>query len=792
MSNNDNHIGGTGSNKLQMDATWSGTENNEKKEKVEGENNNVDINDNLQKTATSSDDGQKIKAKKQPRRVRGPRKPLTRGKKWMISISVLFILVILFGLLNYRYSILFNLRNNIAEKLNDHELTRYELSEMLSHNYGLEDTVGSPIFTDVNEDNEYYSYVQGMGSAGFVDGETFDGDQQVTGEYLAYVLGALSNRQKIAETLNKSPEDEIKRGEFVEASVALDIVKRGQLEKNISSVDANNSLDKAKGIYFADIDKENRMDVSYADGVAEINSESIRTNKDGYTYELSEVSGLENGQNIIIPNSNGMKCARKIVSIDGNTIVTEDADLDEVITNLDVNYYHEITEEEFLNYLDENYEEYSEDEVAGMFEEVDVSEAGIKDIFKWFTSDKSDYEKKYEFDDFHVSFMVSASDKAEIVGDKDNTVAGYMLDENSEPKMKESSDMYFKVWWGDSEPKIYAPVGSAMNFLKKLKKKDEDSSGFTAELFEREFISGKITIYGDMDLTGMSFYVNAKKTGLGKHLDTAEIGVTANINVYNKIKVSGEVNVPLFLPIPFTVFDIATVTVVPYFHVAADGTIQVAFDYDYSAAIQYSRDGVYKNNLDNRFNIESKQYVTYPRADVPNGFLADGQIVVSGEVDACLKFFEVDTFKTVVSFGIGAEGGADNKFVDDSKYLCTDLSVGYPRLSFKIVFGTTSTKLGSFINIFDQLDGKDDWPAKYEASRSVINKKQHIETQEDGSLKAVKKCTRIKTSVLNPADTAKDKVNNAVEDAKESLIEKLADMVLQQLEKMLEESCSGC
>ena len=185
--------------------------------------------------------------------------------------------------------------------------------------------------------------------------------------------------------------------------------------------------------------------------------------------------------------------------------------------------------------------------------------------------------------------------------------------------------------------------------------------------------------------------------------------------------------------------------------------------------------------VDNRFNTEFTKKVSYPREDVPGGIIADGEITGGAQIEACLVFFNIQTFKTVASFGIGAEASAAVEYVDDSTLPCTDFAVGYPTLSFAIAFGDDGTKVGSILNVIDQLDGDDEWPATYENSISVKKKEVHVETQEDGTIKAVKNCTRTK---IGEIDTD-DEITDGEASEKEGVTDKIAGFFLSILEGII-------
>lgn len=232
-------------------------------------------------------------------------------------------------------------------------ITKYEWIKKLSQKFNVVEYQNkTPYYQDVTVENEYFEYVQAACEYGIVDdGKLFQGDEVVTGEYVALTAMKAIGKYKVQiyMGLNQLPDKE----EYLQLAVEKELVPESILKKGITVEQADIIIQKAYELFYSELWLDDYVDIQYRDGVVELSSEDIIEQKDDITeikVQTSIVDKLSCGTNIVFRDKNTEKdYAKKVVSVDneGNVVLAE-TELSDVLESLMVSDIGRINSEDIF------------------------------------------------------------------------------------------------------------------------------------------------------------------------------------------------------------------------------------------------------------------------------------------------------------------------------------------------------------------------------------------------------------------------------------------------------------
>lgn len=240
-------------------------------------------------------------------------------------------------------------------KSDDEEVSRYEWMEMLCEQEGLTEYKNqNPYFSDVNEDDFYFPYLQSAVEWEVLDAAAdFDGEKCASGRFVALTAMKTIGQSKMKIYLDT--EDEITDDSYIELAVMYGLIEEKQLAEKMSADECEQVLEVLENIYFSDFWRDDYSSVTYQNGVVELTPEDIlQCNTDCSEIVIAgDVSDfLEPGTIIVFEEKNTkLKIARKVVgfSFDG-TVLLSSAELDEVVESITVSDITELSFENIVNY----------------------------------------------------------------------------------------------------------------------------------------------------------------------------------------------------------------------------------------------------------------------------------------------------------------------------------------------------------------------------------------------------------------------------------------------------------
>lgn len=270
-------------------------------------------------------------------------------RKIAISVIIVFFLLAIIGGI-----IIFCKLEGKTTDLSEDGLTRYEWIQLLTEKFGMTEYINEePYTTDVERNNEYFSYVQSACEWGIIEKSTdFRGSEFVTGKYVALTAMKVIGQAKIQAYFETM--EEIDNSRYIEIAIEYDLIDKKELRKSISKERAEVILNRTSELYVQEFWRDDYEEVKLKDGVVEIVEKDIYQ----YNQDYSEItlaqeisSTLKVGDIIILKQNTGMKVAKRIRKIDiKGQLVLADVGLNEVVDSIEVSDITTITFEDIINY----------------------------------------------------------------------------------------------------------------------------------------------------------------------------------------------------------------------------------------------------------------------------------------------------------------------------------------------------------------------------------------------------------------------------------------------------------
>lgn len=234
-------------------------------------------------------------------------------------------------------------------------ITRYEWIELLCKRENIEGYNNPSFYSDVNETNEYYEFVQAAVERNIIPSEgRFKGDKAAKGKFVALTAmrSVGEGRLKLALEIEEDIEDE----DYIDIAVEHGLISKRKLNSLMNEEDCEELLNKLDELYYTDFLRNDYEYLEYADGVIEIRDDDIMDYSPDYTLlELgSGYDNLSDGDVIVFTDKRtNTKVARKIIGKDESGIYQLDIpSIEEVIGELKVSDVFEISADDIIDYYE--------------------------------------------------------------------------------------------------------------------------------------------------------------------------------------------------------------------------------------------------------------------------------------------------------------------------------------------------------------------------------------------------------------------------------------------------------
>lgn len=308
-------------------------------------------------------------------------------KKIIFYIGILISLVLMSSLIFLAIKNI-NKSNNVnkselykdeAKEFSDNDISKNEWIKLLCEYVGAnENNSKKAYFEDVNEDDEFYSYIQAAVEWKFIDKQLkFDGNQKASGKFIA--LSAIKSIGDAKLSIYYEKEN-FTEDDYLEIAIENELIESAKMEIGISYEEAQNVIEKLDELSFSLFWPTNKGKIEYNDCVIEIEDEKIekydKSNEQIYFYEQSAT--IE-ANDIISFNYNGFKIIRKIKGINNNCYLLEIPDIEDAIKNLTVSDVKEMSIDDIKKYYGEENLEVVKSEGIGDFTNISKIYSGEKE-----------------------------------------------------------------------------------------------------------------------------------------------------------------------------------------------------------------------------------------------------------------------------------------------------------------------------------------------------------------------------------------------------------------------------
>lgn len=245
------------------------------------------------------------------------------------------------------------------------DVTRYEWMKMLCEQEGLKEYKEKvPYFSDVEQNNPYFIYIQSAVEWEVLDDESaeFDGDDTASGRFIVLTAMKTLGESKLENFLDM--EKSLTEDDYIALAIENGVIEEKQLSEGFSAEACEQVLETLMRLRFGEFWKDDFTEVVYRDGVVELPAEDVRQ-KDADHLEIvvgeNVAASLEPGVIVVFEKENTKcKIAGKVTGIEENGVLQlASVELDEVVESLVVSDITEMTFDNIVDYygLKENREE---------------------------------------------------------------------------------------------------------------------------------------------------------------------------------------------------------------------------------------------------------------------------------------------------------------------------------------------------------------------------------------------------------------------------------------------------
>lgn len=269
-----------------------------------------------------------------------------KDKKTIIIISAIVTVLAV-------ASILFAALRGRSED-NPNCISRQEWIGMLGEHTGANDySSETPYFNDVDESNEYYSFIQSAVEWDYLmAGGKFNGERNATGEFVAITAIKSIGVPKIE--LYLGTDKQLEEKDYLNLATDLSLIETKQLKNGLSDEQAEEVLEKLDELYYGEFWPRDVEEVEYQEHVKKILKGAI-ISFDRDSNELITTEALQNND-IISFRYGGIVVNRKVEAVHGEGVYGLGfPEMEEVYTKLVQSGVAELTFQDIVNYYgDEN------------------------------------------------------------------------------------------------------------------------------------------------------------------------------------------------------------------------------------------------------------------------------------------------------------------------------------------------------------------------------------------------------------------------------------------------------
>ncbi len=245
--------------------------------------------------------------------------------------------------------------HNPTESHKEGDVTRFEWLKMLCEQFGMTEYENeTPYFSDVDENNANFSYVQSAAEWEVINtASDFDGNKYATGEFIGITAMKTIGENKIQICLDQ--EEEISDDAYFRLAADYHLVNEEQQAKGFTKDECEDILGKLKELYFGTFSPDDISRVEYQDGVVELPPEAIlQRNEDNseITVDADTLASISQGTILVFEQANsGLKQAMRVENLDESGLLSlSPVQPEEVIESLAVSDVREITADDIIRY----------------------------------------------------------------------------------------------------------------------------------------------------------------------------------------------------------------------------------------------------------------------------------------------------------------------------------------------------------------------------------------------------------------------------------------------------------
>lgn len=264
-----------------------------------------------------------------------------KNKKIVILVCIIIAILVVVGV------VLVGIKGNFRDDSN--YISRQEWIGMLGEHTGASDfKEASPYFEDIDESNEYFTYIQSSVEWEYIEATTkFNGEKNATGEFVAITAMKSIGAPKIQ--LYLGTDDELEDKDYLNLALDLSLIEKDKLKKGLTNEEAIEIIEKLDSLYYGEFWPRDLEQVDYQDNVKVISSEDVvEYNRDENTLITSE--SLQAGD-IITFKDGEFVVARKVINLrDDRSYELAFPEMEEVYKTLKQSGVTELTFKDIVNY----------------------------------------------------------------------------------------------------------------------------------------------------------------------------------------------------------------------------------------------------------------------------------------------------------------------------------------------------------------------------------------------------------------------------------------------------------
>lgn len=454
------------------------------------------------------------------------------SQKQIIVIIIGLILFIIAGVFLFK-SISSSKDDKYVKSADENSITRYEWMEMLCEKAGLREYNNVPYFSDVNENNDYFPFVQAAVEWKILsDDSDFEGESIASGRFIALTAIKALGENKVKIYLGAT--DDIDDNDYLDLAVENNLIEKSDFQVGLSREKCEWILEKLfNELYFGKFWKDDFSESIYLDGVIELAPEDVlQCNNDGTEIKIAPqiIHSVSAGSIIVFKNpNNDFKIAKRVLNIDTEGgLQLADAELEQVIESIVVSDIEQITFDDIVAYY-------------GFNEDAEIKNARSM-ASDWNVINTGFHEGRYEGEGFKLSLST----------------------EEEEGKNK----LGIEITDNHSGISYSLPIDKEVAL---------ESDYFVEINFDKIIVAAQIMEH---------FLIDVKY---------AEVAVDVHATFEGEVKGEGEEKILLYETMIPLADGIAGVKLELYFVISAEGNISLAAEMPMQACVQYDKETGFRN-----------------------------------------------------------------------------------------------------------------------------------------------------------------------------------------------------